>query len=72
MNEKKMTMRELFFQRNPDAPRHKDGNPLCCPWHMGYDQHTWDTFADHCEAIGGCENCWSREMRKEGETHDGN
>lgn len=71
MSDKKMTMRELFFKRNPDAPQNADGHPLCCPWNMGYDQYNWDTVADHCEAIGSCENCWSRAVKKERIANDG-
>ena len=65
MNGKSMTMCEHFLARNPDAPKGADGNPRCCPWELGYDGHTWDTFSDHCDVIGGCINCWSREMRKD-------
>ena len=47
------TMKDVFFEKFPNAPRGDSGEPECCPRVIGFVNHPKCNIGDCCE-------CWSR------------
>lgn len=59
------SMAEHFRKMFPNAPKYENGDPQCCPYHLGWD----DT--DDCPNNGPgegvtCTECWNRLYREAG------
>ena len=55
------TMAQDFFEKFPNAPRTKMGNPLGCPYHCGYVRE----FPRLCDGTReGCFECWNRKLEE--------
>lgn len=55
-----MTLLEKFKKDHPNAPMLKNGNPKCCPFHLGYTEEVGCT-------VGNCTRCWDRKYEGEDE-----
>ena len=52
------TMMQDFFEKFPNAPKHRDGIPKCCPNACGYCE-------DDCAKFGSkCGDCWNRPLEE--------
>lgn len=51
------TMAMDFFEKFPNAPKHRDGIPKCCPNVCGYCE-------DDCAKFGKCGDCWNRHLEE--------
>lgn len=50
------TMMQDFFEKFPNAPRTKTGEPMICPYNCGHGNFSCE------QANGTCYNCWSRPL----------
>lgn len=48
------TLADDFKEKYPNAPMKKEGEPLCCPYYLGYDGDTEECNFDSCY------DCWNR------------
>lgn len=51
------TMAMDFFEKFPNAPKHRDGIPKCCPNVCGYCE-------DDCAKFSECGDCWNRPLEE--------
>lgn len=57
----KQTMYSDFIEKHPNAPLHRPGRPMLCPYECGY----CDNNLTLCKVLT-CRECWQREIEKEG------
>lgn len=57
-----MTLLEKFKLDHPDAPMNNNGEPKCCPYHLGYVN---TTGCPNVDVESGCIACWNREYKGE-------
>lgn len=50
------TIMQDFFEKFPNAPRTKTGEPMMCPYNCGYGNFCCE------QANGTCYNCWNRPL----------
>jgi hypothetical protein len=58
------TIRDDFFEKFPNAPKHDGGNPIICPHALGYG----DPFSNCIKFNLNCKDCWSRPLNESEET----
>ena len=51
------TIMQDFFEKFPNAPRGKNGVPICCPNHCGYTDEN-----EGCSEHDNCFECWNRPI----------
>ena len=51
------TMMQDFFEKFPNAPKGKDGEPKTCPQNLGYGDFC-------CGDVDNCKECWSRLLEE--------
>lgn len=50
------TIMQDFFEKFPNAPKNKNGEPMTCPYNCGYGNFC-------CEQVSGiCYDCWSHPL----------
>lgn len=49
------TLKELFYEKFPNAPKDSDITPKCCPSSLGW--------GDVCKGDGICIECWNRKCK---------
>lgn len=52
------TIMQDFFEKFPNAPRTKTGEPMMCPYNCGYGSFCCE------QANGTCYNCWNRPLEE--------
>lgn len=58
------TMLQDFFEKFPNAPKHKDGHPEICPWAVGYMASEKCPNSKNENGVV-CLECWNRPLEVE-------
>ena len=60
------TMKDVFFEKFPNAPRDELGDPRMCPLDVGYPARPDGAgYEGECLTEGPCNGCWSRPAPEE-------
>lgn len=60
------TMKDVFFEKFPNAPRDELGDPRMCPLDVGYPARPDGAgYEGECHTENPCTGCWSRPAPEE-------